>query len=117
MATTKKPAAKKSTSRAASTASKRTPAKKAPVKAVKTTKKPPVKKASVKKNSAKRVTMRSFHVSRDSEEFNSFRITRQTIYWIILVSFIIFAQLWILKLQVEIATLLEAQQQTLMDMN
>lgn len=80
-----------------------------------------VKKAVVKKkNTAKRAAvkkqpeMRSFHVAKDDQEFTGFRITRQTVYWIILISFIIFAQLWILKLQIEVATLIDAQQAQLM---
>ena len=61
------------------------------------------KKSSAKKAKSKN-EMRSFHVAKDDVAFKTFRITRQTIYWVILVAFIIFAQLWILKLQMDIAT-------------
>ncbi len=100
MATTKK---KTTTSKAApkKTAAKSTAVKKTPVK----------KKAAVKRTVAKKQPeMRSFRVAKDSEEFTGFRITKQTVYWIVLVAFIIFAQLWILKLQIEVATLIDAQQ-------
>lgn len=54
--------------------------------------------------------MRSFHVAKDVPPFTTFKVTRQTLYWVILVSFIVFAQLWIISLQVEVASLLDAQQ-------
>lgn len=54
--------------------------------------------------------MRSFKVTRDQPPFTTFKITRQTVYWVILVAFIVFVQLWILKLQMEVATLIETQQ-------
>ena len=96
------------------TTTKKSPAKKAaPKKTVvkKTTaSKSVTKKTSPKKAASKKQAVRSFRVYRDSEAFTSFRITRQTVYWIILVSFIIFVQLWILKLQIEVAMLLDAQQ-------
>ena len=86
-----------------------------------TTKKSPAKKPAPKKAVAKTTTktratkakkqpeLQSFRVSPDPQPFRSFRITRQTIYWIILVAFIIFVQLWILKLQIEVTILLDAQ--------
>jgi hypothetical protein len=108
MATTKKTTTKKPATRSTtkSTAAKKTTtvAKKAPVKKTTATKK------TVKKASAKAPQMRSFRVANDQQQFTSFRITRQTVYWIILVAFIIFVQLWILKLQIEVVTLIDAQQ-------
>jgi len=82
------------------TAKKTTAVKKAPVKRKATTKKAPVK--AVPK-------MRSFHVSPDYPEFTTFKISRQTVYWVIIVSFIIFMQLWILGLQMETSTYIENQ--------
>jgi len=77
-------------------------------------KKSPVKKATVKKTAVKKTAasadMRSFRIAKEQGSFTTFRITRQTFYWVVLVSFIIFAQLWIISLQVEIASLLDAQQ-------
>jgi hypothetical protein len=101
MATTKK----KTTSKA--TGVKKSVAKKPSVKS--TVK----RKASTRKKS---VAMQSFRIAQDVPAFTTFQITRQTIYWIILVSFIIFAQLWILQLQIEVASLLDAQQTQLQEM-
>jgi len=95
---------------------RKTTKKSSPRKASKATsaKKAPVKKHSVKKSSTKKVQMRSFHIAPEEKSFNTFQITRQTVYWVILVAFILFAQLWILKLQIDVATLLDIQQQQLM---
>ena len=97
--TTKKSPAKKA-------APKKTTAKKAPVKKVVATKTATKSRATKAK---KQPELQSFRVSPDPQPFRSFRITRQTIYWIILVAFIIFVQLWILKLQIEVTILLDAQ--------
>lgn len=90
---------------------KKMPAKKASAKAT-VAKKTPVKKPTTTKKAApkKQPKMRSFHVANDQQAFTEFRITRQTIYWVILIAFITCAQLWILKLQIDVATLLDAQQ-------
>lgn len=106
--TTKKTSTKKAVSK--KTAPKKTVATKATV-----AKKAPVKKVSVKRKAVKKApVMRSFRVAQDDQDFTGFRITKQTVYWIILVAFIIFAQLWILKLQIEVATLIDAQQSQLL---
>lgn len=86
-------------------AKKKTTVKKAPVKKATIKKKPAIKRAAASKN----VQLRSFRVSPDVPSFNTFKITRQTVYWIILVSFIIYMQLWILKVQIETADYIEAQ--------
>ena len=125
MATTKKPAAKKTTAKASTarkapvkktTAAKATPkkpaAKKAPAAPRKTAasaaKKPAPRKAPAKK-APKVVPMRSFRVANDQASFTSFQITKQTVYWIVLVCVIIFAQLWILKTQYEVINILDQQ--------
>lgn len=74
-----------------------------------------VKKSSTKRKEASN-EMRSFRVAKDNLPFTTFQITRQTIYWVILVAFIIFAQLWIINLQVEVASLLDTQQAQLQQM-
>jgi hypothetical protein len=87
-------------------------AKKNTVKKTSTAKKAPAKRvaATKKKASASAIPkMRSFHVSPDYPSFGTFKITRQTLYWIIIVSFIIFMQLWILALQIETSTYIENQ--------
>lgn len=53
--------------------------------------------------------MRSFKLYRDKpEDFMTFRVTRQTLYWSILLIFIIVMQMWILQTQLEIAALTES---------
>lgn len=98
MATTKK------------TTVKKTAAKKAPVSKVSAKKSAPVKRA-VSRRTRVAEAMRSFRVYREPVPFTTFKITRQTVYWIVLVAFIIFVQLWIIKLQVEVANLIDQQQQ------
>ncbi len=97
---------------------KKTTKKTAPAKA--TVKKAAPKKTTAKKSAprakaaAKDPNFHSFKVAENQPPFTTFKITRQTVYWIILVAFIVFAQLWILKLQVEVATLLDIQQRELL---
>ncbi len=82
-------------------------AKKAPVK-----KKPAAKKVTAKKTVASKkepAKMKSFRVSANDPTFTTFTITRQTVYWVILVSFIVFVQLWILSLQIDVANQIESQ--------
>ena len=83
---------------------KKTPAKK-PVKktAAKSVKKvvksAPRKRASVKSAAE----MKSFRLYKEPKSFVTFKVTRQTLYWIVLLAVIIFTQLWILKVQMDIA--------------
>lgn len=109
MATSKKTPAKKTATRTTKTTTTKSAAAKKPTVVKATAKKAPIKKTLVKKSSVKQAETRSFRVAKAEGSFTDFRITRQTVYWIILIAFIIFAQLWILKLQIEVATLLDAQ--------
>ena len=111
-AATKKPVAKKPAAKkpaAKTTAVKSATVKKSPARSVATKTTPATRKKTTAK---KQSQMKSFRLSREDRSFTDFRITRQTVYWVILVAFIIFVQLWILKLQVEVVTLLDAQQNT-----
>ena len=115
----KKPVAKPSTAKVKVTAAKKTPATKKTVTAKSVAKKAPAKRAtasSARRKATKAPAMRSFRLARDQQAFTEFSITRQTVYWVILVAFIVFAQLWILKLQVEVATLIDARQAQVMEM-
>ncbi len=106
MATTKKPAAKKTSAKSApakSTVKKTVATKSAPKKAA-------AKKSTKKSASSATANYTSFKVTKNNTPFTTFKVTRQTFYWIILVAFIIFVQLWILKLHIEVAGLLEQQQ-------
>jgi len=72
--------------------------------------KSPVKKV-VKKVAAKvkkPAPMKSFKVYRNNEPFTTFRVSRQTVYWLVLLLFIVITQLWILKLQLDIASLTDS---------
>lgn len=77
----------------------KTPARKTP-----TRKKPAARKSGAKKAEE----MRSFRLYKNQTDFVSFRITRQTVYWSILLAVIVFTQLWILNIQMEIADLTNA---------
>lgn len=70
-------------------------------KPVKTVKKVAPKRAASKKTAP----MKSFRVYKDSEPFTRARLSRQTLYWTILLAFIVVTQLWILKIQMDIAAL------------
>lgn len=83
------------------------PAKKT-VKKVVSKAKAPVRKRSVatRASSKKATEMQSFRLYKESpQDFRSFKVTRQTVYWSILLAVIIVTQLWILKIQMEIAEL------------
>lgn len=76
------------------------------------TKKPQARK-STPKSTKKRVTkknaaMQSFKVTRDEPPFKTFKVTKQTVYWSILLLVIIVTQLWILKLQMDVVALTDA---------
>jgi uncharacterized integral membrane protein len=88
-------------------------AKKTTAKKTSTSKKAPVKKASVKTTPK----IRSFHVSPDIPSFGTFKITRQTVYWVIIVSVIIFMQLWILALQIQTSMQIESELSSLQTNN
>ena len=88
---------------------KKTPAKKPATKkptAKKTTAKAAVSKVAPRKKATKKsAAMKSFRVYKNDESFATFRVTRQTFYWAVLLLFIIVSQLWILKIQMDIAAL------------
>lgn len=42
---------------------------------------------------------KSFKLSKDKEKFSSFHITQQTIYWIILLVYIVAMDLWVFSVQ------------------
>lgn len=78
----KKPAAKKATTTKKVSASKR-----------------PTHKAA---RSKRQGTFQSFQVSGDNSPFLTYRITRQTLYWLILAVVVFFLGAWVLRLEVEI---------------
>jgi hypothetical protein len=77
-------------------------------------KKAPTKKNSSSKKSSpvKKVTkntsvadMKSFRVYKPTEDFRKVRFSRQTVYWLILLTVITVSQLWIVHIQLQIAEL------------
>jgi hypothetical protein len=68
------------------------------------------KKASPKKSSksifAYDSKLKSFAPAKESNEFLSFRITRQTIYWSALLIYTLCLSLWVLKIQTDILEIL-----------
>lgn len=68
------------------------------------------KKTSKKKAAAKVDESQSFRIVPETKPFLSFKITRQTVYWIILVMVIVALQLWIVKMQLDIANVIDALQ-------
>jgi len=72
--------------------------------AKKTVAKKPVKRVARKHAaSSKSADMKSFKIYKDVKPFTTVRVTRQTLYWIILLTFVAITQLWILKIQMDIA--------------
>ena len=74
-----------------------------------TTKKPTRKKAPAKKTTHRKATktgqkVHSFRVTKDYTPFFTFRITRQTVYWLILVAFVIVMQIWVLSVLNQVNT-------------
>lgn len=66
------------------------------------TKKKPVKKTAAKRKTTKKAAVKSFRVSADTRPFMSFQVTKQTVYWAILLGFILILFLWILNIQLDI---------------
>jgi hypothetical protein len=68
----------------------------------------PRKKSATKSTAKKKVTAKRAAQGyktlqlADNKSFFTFKITKQTVYWTILVAFIIFMQLWILKVQLDV---------------
>jgi hypothetical protein len=74
---------------------------------VATAKKKTTKRTSKRTSSSRSQQMRSFRIERDTIPFTSTKITHQTGYWIILLAVIVVLQLWILQVQMEIASITE----------
>ena len=73
-----------------------------------TAKRKPVAKKTVARKSSKPAPMQSFKVSRDEPPFLSFRVTKQTVYWSILLIFILLMQVWVLNAQLDVVESLDS---------
>ena len=81
------------------TTTKKTPLKKKPaVKSTKTT----VKKAT---KPARKGSVRALKLQREQEDFMTFRVNRETVYWMVLGAVVILFAMWILQLQSDIQKL------------
>jgi len=78
-------------------------------------KKPVAKSKTVKRSKATTASsaMRSFKLSRNTPPFMTKHVTQQTLYWLILMVFIVFVQLWILKIQLDVINTLQSVNITL----
>lgn len=77
--------------------------KKAPAKKTTTKKATPARStASTRVRTKRAKAMQSFKVTTPDESFFTFRITKQTVYWIILMVAVAACTLWILKLQSDV---------------
>lgn len=67
------------------------------------------RKATTKrKSSPKKAAVQSFRVSPDTRPFLSFQITKQTVYWAILLGVILILFLWVLNIQLDILRITES---------
>ena len=75
----------------------------------KSVKKPVNKPSGTKKTklSSFDAPVKSFRLSRNNPPFMTRRITRQTLYWLVIMVVIVCFQLWILKLQIDIINTLQ----------
>lgn len=87
-------------------ATRKSTTKKAPVKKASTPRKSAAKKSSAKKSASSRVSLRNQIGLRPEESsFFTFRITKQTLYWLVLGAVVIMFTLWLTKLQSDIQDL------------
>jgi hypothetical protein len=64
------------------------------------------RKSAAKKSSVKRVPLAAqIGLRREETDFMTFRITRQTLYWLVLGAVVILFTVWLMKLQMDIQTL------------
>ena len=84
-------------------ATKKTPTKKA------TTKRAPAKKSAAKRQSA------AIALTPESGDFMTFRLTRQTVYWLVLGTVVVLFSIWILRLQSEVQSIYDKIEATQAD--
>lgn len=79
---------------------KKTTATKTTAKKTTATKKPAAKKSSAKQT--KNAALRSFRPAKITEPFFTFRITRQTVYWLIISVIVIGLAAWVMQLNARV---------------
>lgn len=85
-------------------ATKKPSSKKAPVKKASTARKSATKK-STKRTVGSRALLRHVSLQPEDAAFMTFRITKQTLYWLVLGAVVIMFTLWLMKLQTDIQDL------------
>ncbi|MDQ5932260.1 MAG: hypothetical protein QG649_345 [Patescibacteria group bacterium] len=76
-----------------------------------TTKAPTKRKAAPRKAAVKKTTRKSVPLTsqiglrKEETDFMTFRITRQTLYWIVLGAVVILFTMWLMKLQADVQSL------------
>ena len=98
----KKPSTTRRTSTAKATVAKKTAA---------VTKKPVQKKKSVATKVAKKASVQSFRKCPETQPFMSFKITQQTVYWLIICVLVFALGSWILKVQHDVMSLYDQVEQ------
>jgi len=68
------------------------------------TKKRTTQKKTTRKHS-KSTDMPSFKIVKDTMPFTSTKFTKQTFYWILILTIVVILQLWIIKLQTDVGNL------------
>lgn len=80
-----------------------------------TTKKAPARKAALRKGSAKSSSSRMIALTPESGEFMTFRLTRQTVYWMVLGTVVVLFSIWILRLQSDVQSIYDKIEATQAD--
>lgn len=68
----------------------------------------PIHKSVKKTTKGTASTMRSFRLSREPNPFTTFRVTRQTFYWLVFSIVVFVFAIWILNLQLQIIQLTDS---------
>ena len=100
MATAKKPTTKKTAAKKPAVAQKTTVKKQSVAK--------PIVKKTAGVKTKKQSKLESFHVGKERYPFMTFKITDQTIYWSILLVYIMLLVLWISHIQLETLQIIES---------
>lgn len=80
-----------------------------------TSKKAPVKKSAARKASSKSRVSAAIALTPETGDFMTFRITRQTVYWLVLGTVVVLFSIWILRLQSEVQSIYDKIEATQAD--
>ena len=80
-----------------------------------TKKSTPKKKLAAKRTSAKSAQSRLVALTPETGEFMTFRLTRQTVYWLVLGAVVLLFSIWILRLQSDVQSIYDKIEATQAD--